>query len=225
MTVTRYSAIYSTATITEDGSVTTTTSRTSSPYDHETTNNVFPIQVRWRESDLASLETHPLSPGATQTSSSSGGGESDDGGDSDSGLSSGAIAGIVVGAVAVIAIIAAAVFFLCRRRNRRGQRAAAAPGPETAYQSGYSNGPASIAFPGARSSVAPASEKASLGPDFVATGNEAVDDELRRIAEKRNRLRELEMLDQQEAQLRHQAGLTSRCELPSEATHELAGAR
>lgn len=199
-------------------------------YNTTSINNIFPIQVRWRESDLPNLETHPLSPGVTPTSSS----ESENGGESETGngssggggggggLSGGVIAGIVVGVVAFLAILAGVLFILYRRRKRRSQTQDQVPPPST-VQTGYANAPASTASPGAYSSKIAVSDTQSPPIDFVPTGSETVDDDLRRIAARRSRLRELELLDQEETQLRQRADLASRYELGSETPELSAG--
>lgn len=195
-------------------------------YNTTTINNIFPIQVRWRESDLPNLETHPLSPGVTPTSSSESenGEESGTGGDSSGGgeLSGGVIAGIVVGVVAFLAILAGVLFILYRRRKRRGQGQDRVS-PQSTVQTGYANAPASTASPGAYSSKIAVSDTQSPPIDFVPTGNEAVDEDLRRIAARRSRLRELELLEQEETQLRQRADLASRYELGSEIPELSAG--
>ncbi|KAM5354723.1 hypothetical protein ACJ41O_001370 [Fusarium nematophilum] len=106
------------------------------------------FQIRWAESDLAALETHPLSPGndspatatgatvtvtgsratvtAAETSSSSSGSSGS------SGLPTGAVVGIAVGSAAVIGIIAAIIFCLFRRRYKKKQ--APVPVPPTQEQ-------------------------------------------------------------------------------------------
>ncbi|RSL77559.1 hypothetical protein CEP52_017707, partial [Fusarium oligoseptatum] len=69
-----------------------------SHYNTTSVDSIYPIQVCWRGSDLANLETHPLSSGVTPASAEDGdagddGAGSNQGGDA---LSGGAIAGIVV---------------------------------------------------------------------------------------------------------------------------------
>lgn len=180
-------------TVTTDSSTAIETTVTRAYYTFTTDDNIYPIQVRWRESDLAALETHPLSPGVTPTSTGDGaGGEGKDGqNDGGGGLSDGAIAGIAVGAVAVVAVLGLAIYLLCcRRRRRQATRPASSD----------------VAFPNStaqwRSPSMSASDNPPIGAEFVAVGDESVDAELQRITARRARLQELERLDEEEAQLR-----------------------
>lgn len=209
ISVTKYSVIDVTSTITEDASTTTSTGLTRSYYNTTTPDEIYPIQVRWRESDLAALETHPLSPGVTPTSDPDGeDGDNDEGG----GLSGGVIAGIVVGVVAAIAIVCIALFLLYRRRKKVSLGSAPSQEQQSTAETGYSNAlptPSPIVVSGTP----------SPGAEFATTGNESVDKELRRIAARRARLQELELLEQEEAQLRQHADTSV---WPSELSTERA---
>ncbi|KAF4462267.1 transmembrane alpha-helix domain-containing [Fusarium albosuccineum] len=178
-----------------NASIETDTTRTRSYYNTTTGDNVYPIQVRWHASDLASLETHPLSPGVTPTSfeGEEGGNSGDEGDQAEGRLSGGAIAGIVIGAVALVSLLGIAAFLLHRRRRRREKPHSQQPGhaPSKAFES----------------SIAPATTSNNLPADgnFVPTGNEEIDEEMRRIAARRARLLELEHLEEQQDRLRRQA--------------------
>ncbi|KAF5026414.1 hypothetical protein F66182_1479 [Fusarium sp. NRRL 66182] len=86
------------------------------------------FQIRWAESDLPALETHPLSQDEADISTAS---VTDDlpisaatetnplpSQSSSSGLPTGAVVGIAVGSAAVVAIVGIVVFCLFRRRYR-----------------------------------------------------------------------------------------------------------
>ncbi|KAJ3544213.1 hypothetical protein NM208_g3176 [Fusarium decemcellulare] len=203
ITVTDYTLVDVAYTITSDASIETDTTRTRSYYNTTTRDNVYPIQVRWHASDLASLETHPLSLGVTPTSfeGEEGGNSGDEGDQAEGRLSGGAIAGIVIGAVALISLLGIAAFLLHRRRRRREKPHSQQQHPTEATSPGDAP---SKAF---ESSTAPATTSDNLPADgnFVPTGNEEIDEEMRRIAARRARLLELEHLEEQEDRLRRQA--------------------
>lgn len=208
ITVSRFDFIDVVSTITTDASTSIKTGVTRSYYNTTSVDNAYPIQIRWREVDLAALETHPLSSGVTPTSTensdagSNGVGSSRGGG----GLSGGAIAGIVIGAVAFVIILCVAVFLLHRkgksRRLFQRQRVTQAGFPTTSPETTSPRGPSPM----------PAMDVIPTNPEAVPIGDENADARLRRIAARRARLLELELLDQEEAQLRHQVN----SDMPSE---------
>ncbi|KAJ4270357.1 hypothetical protein NW762_002036 [Fusarium torreyae] len=206
--VSSYDLVDIVTTVTTDASTSIKTSITRSYYNTTRINSIYPIQVRWRESDLAVLETHPLSPGVTPTSvedSNVGGGESE-GNDK---LSSGAIAGIVIGSVAFIILLCVAGSLLHRRRkikrlqqqNDIVETGSPIVFPKTTSPQGN--------LPGPTSDIPPTSSGAA------PMENEDTDAEIRRITDRRARLLELERLDQEEAQLRRQRDETVPSELSS----------
>ncbi|KAF4977062.1 hypothetical protein FDECE_18396, partial [Fusarium decemcellulare] len=104
------------------------------------------FQIRWAESDLSALETHPLTPGEASAASTAasktavtvtGSGptstdsESSSASSSSSGLPTGAVVGIAVGSAAIVAIIAAVIFCVFRRRLRASKKG---PDPPIQYQ-------------------------------------------------------------------------------------------
>lgn len=183
------------STISIDASTSVKTRVTRSYYNTTTSDSVYPIQVRWHESDLAVLETHPLSPGVTPTSvEEKGSGSNKVGG----GLSGGAIAGIVIGMVAFVTILCLSAFLLHRRRKSRGllQR------PSVTEAGSPTMTPKPTSRRG--SSPMPALDNLPESPEDVPSENENVGIELRRIAIRRARLQELERLDEEEARLRRQ---------------------
>jgi len=84
------------------------------------------LQIRWHESDLIYLETHPLSPGVVpaipETAKEGPGPTGTETGtvlpESDGGLSRGAVAGISIGALLGALVIVGAAFLLWRRRKK-----------------------------------------------------------------------------------------------------------
>ncbi|KAF4954067.1 hypothetical protein FSARC_12234 [Fusarium sarcochroum] len=195
VTVSSYELVDIVTTLTTGASTSIKTSVARSYYNTTRVNSIYPIQVRWRESDLAVLETHPLSPGVTPTSTQ----ESDPGGDEseDRGkLSSGAIAGIVIGALAFVMLVCVAGFLLHRRRKTK----------RFPQENGIVHTGSPIVFPKTTSPQGhmPTSDIPPTSSGAVPLENEDTDTELRRITDRRARLLELERLDQEEAQLRRQ---------------------
>ena len=90
----------------------------------EATRWVPALQIRWQESDLIYLETHPLSPGVVPEipeTITTGPGPTDTRTilpNSDEGLSKGAVAGISIGALVGALLIVGAAFLLWRRRKK-----------------------------------------------------------------------------------------------------------
>ncbi|KAM0563592.1 hypothetical protein ACHAPJ_001316 [Fusarium lateritium] len=193
--VSSYDLVDIVTTITTDASTSLKTGVTRSYYNTTRVNSIYPIQVRWRESDLTILETHPLSPGVTPTSV----GDNDVDGDESQGndkLSSGAIAGIVIGSVAFVILLCVAGLLLHRRRKIKR-----VPQENDIVQTG-----SPIVFP---KNTSPQGHVPTLDIPPTSSGavpleNEDTDAELHRITERRARLLELERLDQEEAQLRRQ---------------------
>ena len=109
------------------------------------TREVRAIEIRWEESDLIYLETHPLS--ITVPSSSSRGTTSESGlpskPDPDNGLSKGAVAGVTIAALVGVMLIAGAAFLLWQRRKH-----VSTGGPEPV------GGPAMQGPPAAQASLA-----------------------------------------------------------------------
>ncbi|KAK5993676.1 hypothetical protein PT974_07111 [Cladobotryum mycophilum] len=218
-TLTDYNLVDVTTTITSQSTVVTTKTYSRSYFTTSSLNSIFPIQVRWRDVDLSILETHPLTPGLKPTGGGGGGGGSGkgsggSGGSHKDGLSGGAIAGIVVGSVLVVLLVAGIglPWFLLRRgRNKKAQQEQN-QSPQDMNETGF-QGPPQQAAPTTPRSPAPpshphqvnASDNMSARGGFVSTGDANIDAELRRIAERRNRLMEL---DEEEARLRQQANRT-----------------
>jgi hypothetical protein len=172
---------------------------------------VYAIQVRFAESDLSILATHPQSPGVrytslnnTSNSTSITSAITDGDGKSKGGLATGAKIGIGVGVGLVVLLIAAALFFVFLRRARRARNLRQAQ--EQAYQSPM---PGTIDNRGSaltEKGLLVASSPSSASPISPNNMSPTIDNELQRIQERRSRLQELERLDAQEQQLRTFSG-------------------